>query len=322
LSLSKDNQIPYARGDVGLQHYSLNPEVIEARLTAFERRAALFTDGHFADRAVVLDAVQQVYQLLQLNRRDARWGAYLPTLKQQAKALEARLRAADGAFFQTLRHDIRSGAHTGASLRRLFDRHTRYRPGRMGQIHRGYDALDALVQGLIRAEQGPEPLQTLDRDMVHYEPTPARVVLDMIDQVQLTANHVFYDLGAGLGHVAILVHLLTGAAAKGVEIEAAYSRHAQCCAEELGLSRSKVHFLNCDARDVDYADGTVFFMYTPFTGVLLEVVLAALARQARRQHMTVCTHGACTFEVAQQPWLQLRDPEANQAHALAVFESK
>jgi hypothetical protein len=305
-----------------LQHYSLNPEVIEARIAAFERHAELFTDGHFADRARALDAVQQVYQLLQLNRHDARWGAYLPTLKQQAKALEARLREADAAFFQTLRQDIRSGAQTAASLRRLFDRHTRYRPGRVGQIHRGYDALDALVQGLIRAEQAPEPLQLLERDMVHYEPTPARVVLDMIDQVQLTANDVFYDLGAGLGHVAILVHLLTGATAKGVEIETAYSRHAQCCAEELGLLQSKVHFVNRDVRDVDYADGSVFFMYTPFTGALLEVVLAALARQARRQRLTVCTHGACTFDVAQQPWLQLRDPEANQAQVLAVFESK
>jgi SAM-dependent methyltransferase len=311
----------HARGDDTLQHYRLNPEVIEARLTAFERHAALYTDGHFAARAVALDAVQQVYQLLQLNRRDARWGAHLPTLKQQAKALEARLREADAAFFQTLRHDIRSGAHTAASLRRLFDRHTRYRPGRLGQIHRGYDALDALVQGLMRAEQEPEPLQTLDSDMVHYEPTPARAILDLVDQVQWSAEAVFYDLGAGLGHVAILVHLMTGVTVKGVEIETAYSRHAQRCAEELGLSQSKVQFLNRDARDVDYADGTVFFMYTPFTGRLLEAVLAILAHQAHRQPITVCTHGACTLDVAQQSWLRLRDPEGNQAHAMAVFES-
>ncbi|ETX07291.1 MAG: hypothetical protein ETSY2_12010 [Candidatus Entotheonella gemina] len=249
------------QGNFTLQHYRLNPEVIEARLTAFERNAELFTDDNLAARAVVLDAVQQVYQLLQLNRSDARWGAHLRTLKQQANALETRLREADAGFFQTLRHVIRSGEHNAASLRRLFDGHTRYRPGRLGQIHRGYDALDALVQGLIRAEQVPEPVQALDRDMVHYEPTPARAVLDLVDQVQLTADDVFYDLGAGLGHVAMLVHLMTGAAARGVEIDAAYSRHAQGCAEELGLP--DVQFLNCDARDPDYADGTVFFYVHP-----------------------------------------------------------
>ncbi len=311
---------PHARGGLTLQHYRLNPEVIEARLTAFERNAELFTDANLAARAVALDAVQQVYQLLQLNRHDARWGAYLQTLNQQAKGLETRLREADADFVQTLRHGIRSGAYTATSLRQLFNNHTRYRPGRVGRVHRGYDALDALVQGLIRAEQAPEPLQTLDCDMVHYEPTPARAILDLIDQVRLTANDVFYDLGSGLGHVAILVHLMTGAPARGVEIEAAYSRHAQGCAEELGLS--DVQFLNRDARDVDYADGTVFFMYTPFTGALLEAVLTALASEARHRPLTLCTYGACTLDASEQPWLQLRHPEAKQAHALAVFESK
>jgi predicted RNA methylase len=155
--------------------------------------------------------------------------------------------------------------------------------------------------------------------MIHYEPTPARAILDLVDQIPLHADDTFYDLGAGLGHVPILVHLLTGAAARGVEIEAAYCQHARRCAEALGLA--KVSFLNDDARDVDYADGAVFFMYTPFTGVVLEAVLAALAHQARRRPLTLCTYGACTFEVAQQSWLRLSHSEAYHAYALAVFTS-
>ncbi|ETW95540.1 MAG: hypothetical protein ETSY1_30175 [Candidatus Entotheonella factor] len=63
-------------------------------------------------------------------------------------------------------------------------------------------------------------------------------------------------------------------------------------------------------------------MYTPFVGTVLETVLTALANEARSRPITVCTHGACTSDVAQQPWLQLRHPEAAQAHALAVFNSK
>ena len=225
------------------------------------------------------------------------------------------------AFFHTLRHQIRSREHTPASLRHLFDDHTRYRPGRLGQIHRSYDALDALVQGLMHAEREPEALRPLDIDMVHYEPTPARAILDLIDQVSMTAHDVFYDLGSGLGHVVISVHLLTGATAKGVEIEASYCEHARRCADELGLLPSQVQFWHGDASAADYSDGTVFFMYTPFTGKLLATVLKALAQEAQRRPITVCTHGACTFDVAQQPWLQLRHPEANQAHALAVFNS-
>ena len=241
-------------------------------------------------------------------------------MRQQARTLEKRLRQAEADFFQILRCQIRSGEHSAETLRRLFDRHTRYRPDRLGQVHRGYDTLDALIQGLIRAEQAPGTVQHRDIDMIAYEPTPARVILALVDQVQLTADDVFYDLGAGLGHVAILVHLMTRAVARGVEIEAAYCRHAQRCAEELGLSQ-QVRFLNFDARDVDYTDGTVFFMYTPFTGKLLDAVLATLARQARHCPITLCTYGACTFEVARQPWLRLRHPEAKHAYALAVFDS-
>jgi hypothetical protein len=296
-----------------------HPDVLEARLTAFERDTELFAAGNLAARAVALDAIQQVYQLLQLHRRDAQWGRYLRSLTQQAKALETRLRQADANCFHTLRQRIRSGALSAPMLRQIFDSHTLYRPGRLGQIHRGYDTLDALVQGLLRAEQAPTAGERRDIEMIPYEPTPARAILELVDQIQLHAEDTFYDLGAGLGHVTILVHLLTGAAARGIEIEAVYCQHARHCAEALGLS--KVSFLNDDARDVDYADGTVFFMYTPFTGTVLEAVLAALAHQARCRPITLCTYGACTFEVAQQAWLRLCHAEAYHAYALAVFTS-
>jgi hypothetical protein len=82
-----------------------------------------------------------------------------------------------------------------------------------------------------------------------------------------------------------------------------------------------VVFVNRDARDVDYTDGTVFFMYTPFTGALLEAVLTTLSNVARCHPLTLCTFGACTFEVAKQRWLSLHHPETVHAYALAVFTS-
>jgi hypothetical protein len=302
-----------------MQPHRHHPDVLEARLTSFERDAELFAVDNLAARAVALDAIQQVYQLLQLHSRDAQWGRHLRSLTQQARALETRLRQADADCFHMLRQRIHSGKLSAPMLRQVFNAHTRYRPGRLGQIHRGYDTLDALVQGLLRAEQAPMPVERRDIDMIPYEPTPARAILELVDQIQLHADDTFYDLGAGLGHVTILVHLLTGAAARGVEIEAVYCQHARLCAEELGLA--KVSFLNYDARNVDYADGAAFFMYTPFTGTVLEAVLTTLAQQARHRAITLCTYGACTFEVAQQSWLRLRHAEAYHAYALAVFTS-
>jgi SAM-dependent methyltransferase len=300
-----------------LQPSQHRPDVLDARLSALACHTALYAPDNLTARAAALDTIQQVYQLLQLHRHDAQWGRYVRSLGQQAKAVEARLRQADADLFQMLRDRIRSGDYTAGTLRHLFERYTRYRPGRAGQIYRGYDTLDALIHGLIRAEQAPVPLSHYDIDMIPYEPTPARVVLALVDQVHLDTDTVFYDLGAGLGHVALMVHLLTGADACGVEIEAAYCQHAQRYTEELGLTR--LRFQHRDARDVDYTDGTVFFMYTPFTGAVLDSVLAALACQAHRRPITLCTYGAGTFEVAEQPWLRLRCPDALQAYALAIF---
>lgn len=303
-----------------VQSYRHRPAVIEARLAAFERNDSLYQTGNLSDRAVALDAIQQVYQLLQLYRHDTRWGRYRLTLRQQARELEARLRTVDADYFHTLRDRIRSGHFTADTLRALFDRHTQYRPGRLGQLHRGYDALDTLVQGIIRSEQAPIDVQPPDGEMTHYEPTPGRAVLDMIDQSQIKADDVFYDLGAGLGHVAMMVNLLTGATVQAVEIEAVYCQHAQQWTEELGLSN--VQILNRDAREVEYADGTIFFMYTPFTGNVMQTVLDKLKRETHHRPITVCTLGASTFEVADQAWLHLQHADSAHAYTIAVFKNR
>jgi len=154
--------------------YRYRPEVMEARLSAFERDPQLFAAGHFAARAIALDAIQQVYQFLHLFPRDTQWGRYRRSLTQQAKALERRLRQADADWFHTLRQQIRTGQHSAQTLRTLFDRHTRYRPGRSAQVHRGYDALDALVQGLLRADTAPPTKDRRNLEMTPYEPTPSQ----------------------------------------------------------------------------------------------------------------------------------------------------
>ena len=295
------------------------PDIIEARLTAFEQNCELYATEHFSARAAVFDVLLQVRQLLSLHRYDPVWGKYRRILAQQAERIETRLRQADAELLHGLRCRIRRGDYTPNDLRQVFNRYTRYQPGRMGQMHRGYDDLDALIQGLIWTEPDPDILQSRHVDMIPYEPTPARVILDLVDQVSLSAEDVFYDLGSGLGHVAILAHLITGATSIGVEIEADYCLHAEHRAVALGLS--KLHFLNLDARHACYADGTVFFMYTPFTGEILSAVLDILARKALCRPMIVCTYGACTFEVLGQPWLRLRHTDMEQIYALAVFDS-
>jgi hypothetical protein len=229
----------------------------------------------FAGRAALLDRLE-LHTL----------GEPSPDLADRAAALQGRLEDLNERFVQRLRARIRAGAYTPAGLRRAMTR-------RAGDV--GYDALDQLVAGLLDVgEVAPEQVQH-EAEMVFYQPTPARVILDLAGRLE--PDDVLYDLGSGLGHVVILAALLSGARARGIEIEPAYAAYAERAALALGVQRAD--FVTADARHAAFDDGTAFFLYTPFRGALLAQVLARLPRGAR-----VFTHGPCSEEVrATAPWL-------------------
>jgi hypothetical protein len=72
---------------------------------------------------------------------------------------------------------------------------------------------------------------------------------------------------SGLGHVPLLVSMMTGAQSLGVEVQAAYVASARKCAQSLRLSR--VQFIAQDARHADLSRGTMFYLYSPFKGSIL-----------------------------------------------------
>jgi hypothetical protein len=97
------------------------------------------------------------------------------------------------------------------------------------------------------------------------------------------------------------VNLLTGVTAKGIEFEPAFCSYANDCAA--GLNLTKVKFIYADARYADYSTGTVFFMYTPFEGKMLQDVLQKLSREAEKRMIKLFTYGPCTVEVGKRGWL-------------------
>ena len=175
------------------------------------------------------------------------------------------------------------------------------------------------VNGLLGIDHIPEETKTLQPGMIGYHPTPARVIFTLMAHARLSAHDVFYDLGAGLGRVALLAGLLTTAQARGIEFEPAYCAYAQQLAQHLRLSR--VTFLNVDAREADYTDGTVFLLYTPFTGHLLQTVLARLHTVASIRPITIVAYGACSRDIAQQSWLRPTVQQTFAHDTLALFRS-
>ena len=175
------------------------------------------------------------------------------------------------------------------------------------------------MTGLLLVSDAPRPARELEPEMVSYQPTPVRVVIELVRRVEFTQQDVFYDIGAGLGQACILVHLLGGVRARGVEVDPAYCDHARRCAADLSVS--DVEFLSVDAREADYSEGTVFFTYTPFEGRMLQQVLERLKAASRGRQIRLCTYGPCTLDVSQQAWLLPEDGTGDQIYGLAMFAS-
>lgn len=168
----------------------------------------------------------------------------------------------------------------------------------------------ALGLGAI-PDDGPE----LPPGCVPYLPAPVDALLGLVDAARVTATDVFVDIGAGPGRATALVHLATGASAVGLEIQPALAAAARALAARLRAPR--LTQLEGDAARLtgSLADGTVFFLYCPFSGERLEQVLAGLESIARTRPIRVC---CLDLPLPPRPWLEL---VAGEAGGAAVYRS-
>src|ERR1700722_6089877 len=90
-----------------------------------------------------------------------------------------------------------------------------------------YDDLDGFINRWLGGGKMPVPTLELEAEMGEFYKRPAKVVVELVERVGFGSGDVFVDLGAGLGQVVMLVHLLTGVRALGVEIEPAYCAYAR-----------------------------------------------------------------------------------------------
>jgi Histone methylation protein DOT1 len=295
-------------------------EPLQSALAAIEENAALLEEANFGARAEASDFLEFYIIGATDNAPDSHsLDNKLGRLQQRALALKNRLENVDERLFQRIRHQIVSGKYTSEMLKSEFAKYG-VSPLQESQDDTQYDNLDVFFNKLIGIAIVPEEPKVRESDMVGYQPTPARFILQLLDRLDLTPQDVFYDLGSGLGHVSILVTLLSEARAKGIEVEPAYCEYSQRCAHRLNLG--DVQFSNTDAREADYSDGTVFFMYTPFKGKIMQEVLARLKAEADKRAIRVCTYGPCTVEIAQQSWLKRVDPSIADDDGILIFKSQ
>jgi hypothetical protein len=240
----------------------MEPNGLRRRLDALDRLDAYFLDAYFPNSAESVGGTEAI--ATELHRR--------------ARAICARLEAVNCELYEAIRCEIRRGIGPDTLLRWVNASRLHVSPdieeviGAPSGMH--YDYLDELISGVFQFEEPIGGFIHRDSDMVFYQPTPARHIFSLIRQTALTAEDVLIDLGSGLGHVPLMVSICTPARGTGIEMEPAYVERAQQCAQKLNLDR--VTLIHQDARAADLSAGTVFYLYTPFTGSILSHVLALL----------------------------------------------
>lgn len=135
---------------------------------------------------------------------------------------------------------------------------------------------DAWVDRVLGLGELPDDGHDLPRGGVPYLPSPVEAVLALVARAPVREGDVLVDVGSGLGRTLVLVHLLTGARAIGIEVQARLASDANRLAERLGLDG--VRTLQGDAVELvgSLAAGTVYYFYCPFDAARLERSVEAL----------------------------------------------
>ncbi|MFC5742814.1 class I SAM-dependent methyltransferase [Dyella tabacisoli] len=281
-------------------------------ISELEQDDLLFEPNRLRERSDVLDRLE-TYLACDLPQDLDIQGV---ELQGRIKALCASIEAIDGRLYQSIRQDIQRGE----GARRLLE----WVPAVGSDEHANnpvggdsYDYLDVLISGVLQIDEPDAQAGELATEMVFYQPTPARHIFDMVGRSALNEHDVLIDLGSGLGHVPLLAAICTGARCIGIEWEPIYVDCARRCADALNLSRAT--FIQQDARTADLSAGTVFYLYTPFTGTMLRDVLGRLKGEAAKRKIRICTLGPCTATVARESWLEAVGVQ--EVHRPALFHS-
>jgi len=289
------------------------PERLRVLLQRLEGNSLLFQQNSLSERLLAMDEIDALAGGTASTMSEA---ATFAEIERRALALQSRLESANVELYQSIRTEIIRG-HRQTILRWLDDlnpeaQNTLPRPGL------GFDARDDFIASIFQHSDPGDVSSLGSREMIAYQPTPVRHVLHLLKTVTLSADDLFVDLGSGMGHVPLMMSMLAGVRSLGIEIEPAYVANAERCARTLQLGNAS--FVAADARDADFSKGTIFYLYSPFTGSILDQVLGHLRKQSLKRPIKLCSLGPCTCTLAKEGWLKvsgLADP-----NGITLFESQ
>jgi len=175
---------------------------------------------------------------------------------------------------------------------------------------------DAWLDVALGLEPPPADGPELPPGGVPYLPCEIDALLRFVDAATIGPNDTVVDIGSGAGRAAVTLHLLSGAAVVGVEVQRALVADARSLAARLDLTR--VTFVEGDgaAPPAPADTGTAFFLYCPFSGERLARFLSWLEPIARPRAVRL---GCVDLPLPRVTWLE---PVALPDRNLAVFRAR
>ncbi|HSX30693.1 MAG TPA: hypothetical protein VLE99_02150 [Candidatus Saccharimonadales bacterium] len=143
-------------------------------------------------------------------------------------------------------------------------------------------ALSTGEQAQIRSRH-PGELVYVDGETCNW--TPYGVLRSIVRHLHPSAKDVVYDLGAGFGTLPIYAGATTDAVAIGIELVHHRVEVARSAIGRLGLGN--VEMREGSVLDHDFSDGTVFYMFAPFSPATRNAVMARIGEIAREQRVKV-----------------------------------
>ena len=133
------------------------------------------------------------------------------------------------------------------------------------------------------------------------------VIRQIVDRLDLKKDEVFYDLGSGYGRVPLYFAITTKLnKIKGIEL--IEKRVNECNRVRDSLELNQVEFVKANAKEYDFSDGDIFFMFNPFTEESLECVVNKLRDVSKKKPIQIISFGLCNnYMNGQLNWLTLTE---------------
>ena len=117
----------------------------------------------------------------------------------------------------------------------------------------------------------------VDTAGVECRPTAYHVLRSILSRVDLQPGDRFVDIGCGRGRVLCLAALWPIAHVAGVELRGEHAAAAERNLTRLRGRKTKSFFVKSgSAEDFDVSGGTVYYLYNPFGGALLETIIGRI----------------------------------------------